>query len=122
MPDSPRGRPPARPSSHAPRSRTPNAVGDILQSALRAHGIGKRAERYSGFHLWPEIVGAELAAVAQPLRIVRGNVLQLKVVDSVWAQELALRKHEIVNKLAGGILGSVIEDIQFIIEGPAGKK
>lgn len=103
-------------------TRETKSVGEILQSALRVRGISKQASRYSGFHLWPEVVGEDIAAVAEPLRIVRGNVLQLKVVDPVWAQELALRKHEIVEKLSGGILGSVIEDIQFIIEGPKARK
>jgi predicted nucleic acid-binding Zn ribbon protein len=104
--------------SRTGKSARAASVGELLESALRSHGIRRRVSRYSGFHLWPEVVGAEVAAVAQPLRIVRGNVLQMKVVDPVWAQELALRKHELLEKLAGGVLGSVIEDIQFIIEGP----
>lgn len=93
-----------------------------MQTALKVHGIGKQASRYAGFHLWPEIVGDEIAAVAEPLKIMRGNVLQVRVVDAVWAQELALRKHEIVGKLSGGVLGSVIEDLQFVVHGPKPQK
>ena len=105
-----------------PRRPSVDSIGNILERALDIRGISKDTSRYSGFHLWPEIVGAEIAAIAEPLRIVRGNVLQLRVVDPVWAQELAMKKFELVEKLSGGILGSVIEDIQFIIEGPKAKR
>ena len=101
--------------------RDPQTVGDILGLALRRNGLGQQASRYSGFHRWSEIVGEKIASVAEPQKIIRGNVLQVRVVDPVWAQELAMMKHDLVSRLADGALGSVIEDIHFITEEPKKK-
>lgn len=109
-------------SALKPKKSEANAIGSILEKALDVRHISKDASRYSGFNLWPELVGPEIARVAEPLRMVRGNVLQLRVVDPVWAQELSMRKTEILDKISSGVLGSVVEDIQCIIEGPKPKR
>lgn len=101
--------------------RKPEAAAKILQQVFTQRHLQKEVSRYSGFSRWAELVGEDVAKVAEPIAIVRKNVLKVRVIDPVWAQELALRKPEIVEQLSSGALGSVIEDLQFVIEGPKRK-
>jgi len=107
------------------RTRKPTDVATILQGTVLNFQVKKKLNSYSCFQYWPEIVGEELAKVAIPEKITRGKILVVRVLDSTWAQELALRKHEILEGFAKlAINGSrtqgspVFEDVRFVVSGP----
>lgn len=100
------------------KKASPENVANILGFTLGSFALKKKAKEYSAFPFWPEIVGEEVAAVAIPEKILRGKVLVVRVLDAVWAQELSLRKNEILDGLHKFGKGAVIEDIKFSIGSP----
>lgn len=101
------------------RAKTPmKDAGDILASVLKHRHLEKKFEEYSGFPYWKEVVGEEIAKVAIPQRLIAKKVLVVRVIDAVWAQELAIRKPELLDKLATIDTGALIEDIRFVTGNP----
>jgi predicted nucleic acid-binding Zn ribbon protein len=50
--------------------------------------------------VWAELVGAQLAAVAEPVSEHAGK-LTIEVADTVWAQELDLMQAQLLERLRG---------------------
>ncbi len=100
------------------RNATPEAIADILKATLKSHHLEKKVEDYAGFAFWGEVVGEEIARVAKPQRIIKGNVLQVCVIDAAWAQELAFMKPTLLDKIHQRSMGAVIEDLVFVTGNP----
>jgi len=94
------------------------AVSSLLEGTFKAFHLKKKVASYSAFPHWEEIVGKEIAKVCVPEKIVRGNILVLRVLDAVWAQELSLRQNEILSALHAFPKGALIEDIRFVTGNP----
>jgi len=73
---------------------------DVLTTAMRV------AER------WPEVVGEQVAKHSRPVGI-RGGVLEVEVVSSVWCQELQLRRPQIVAALATALGDEAPREVRF---------
>lgn len=112
------GKPRAPTAHRADRMAKPSALADILQGAFRSPVVKAKVQQYSAFPHWEEIVGPELAAVAIPEKIVRGKVLYIRVIDSAWAQEIALMKTQLLEQIRRFGMGAVIEDIRCTISNP----
>lgn len=74
-----------------------------LAQALRPHMAKAR---------WEGVVGPQVAGVTQ-VEAVRDGVLFVRVKNSVWANELALLKDDMVRRLNLALGGRVITDIHF---------
>ena len=88
-----------------------------LEDARRAFAIGQH---------WEAAVGAEVAGHARPLAL-RGDVLEVAVESSVWAQQLKLQQPRILEALAGAraeVVGNAFlnqsdfEPARIVIEAP----
>lgn len=105
-----------------PRSRISSTkterAGDILEKTLGLKRLSGKLARYQAFPEWPNIVGEEIANISLPEKITRGRVLVVRVVDAAWAQELALKKQELLNLLFAAKTGTLIQDITFITGDP----
>ena len=73
-------------------------VQDLLLSAIGRPEVLKVARAQSAMRRWPEVVGSALAVKSQPDRYERGT-LWVVASGSAWAQEIRLRKDEIVRRL-----------------------
>ncbi|NMC64490.1 MAG: DUF721 domain-containing protein [SAR324 cluster bacterium] len=92
---------------------SPTAVEDILNSALKRFGLDEKIARYSFVSKWPEIVGEEIAKRSKP-ECIRGKCLVVKVIDSVWAQELSFHKQAIITRLKRHLKDKdLLEDVAF---------
>lgn len=98
--------------------RSPKNAGEILEKAFGYGAVKKKVQEYAAIPYWEEIVGPEIAKVAVPEKIVRGKVLKIRVLDSVWAQELSLMKTKILDDIHRLGKGAIIEDLSFIIGNP----
>ena len=98
--------------------RKPEAAGDVLERAFRSPVVKKKVREYAAFPYWQEIVGEQLAEVTKPEKISRGRVLSIRVIDSVWAQELTLMKQQIIEGVHRFGKGAIVEDIKFIVGNP----
>ncbi|MCH7944718.1 MAG: DUF721 domain-containing protein [Armatimonadetes bacterium] len=73
-------------------------VQDLLLSALGRPEVLKVARAQSAMRQWSEVVGSALAGKSQPDRYDHGT-LWVVASGSAWAQEIRLRKEEIVRRL-----------------------
>ena len=92
--------------------------GDILKRSLAELKISGKTTQHQAFPEWEQIVGKEIAAVARPTKISRGNLLIVQVIDAVWVQELSLQKKEILTKVQDYNEGAMIEDLKFVTGNP----
>jgi predicted nucleic acid-binding Zn ribbon protein len=73
-------------------------VGELLPTVLKSIGLGQRLKEQEVLGIWAQVVGEEIAARTQPLRVDRG-VLYVRVDQSAWLQELHFMEKEILRKL-----------------------
>ena len=93
----------------------PVEVRAVLASALRQTGLEERIARYNFMLRWPEIVGEEIARRTRP-EYIRGRCLIVRVVDSVWAQELSFHKQAILVRLRRHMEeGEMLDDVAFVV-------
>ena len=74
-----------------------------------------RLELHGVFDFWDKTVGSEIGAIAQP-SLIRGNVLWVKVADSVWMQQLHLQKMLLLEKINQRLSGAKFTDIHFQLD------
>jgi len=90
--------------------RRPQHLGAILDEMIRRFGWEKRVKEWQALSLWPEVVGAKVAKVTEPLRV-RDGILFVKVSSGTWRNELHFYKKRIVAKLNDQIGTELIRDI-----------
>ncbi|MBP2681853.1 MAG: putative RNA-binding protein containing Zn ribbon [Candidatus Krumholzibacteriota bacterium] len=73
-------------------------VGELLPTVLKSIGLGQRLKEQEVLGIWAQVVGEEIAARTQPLRVDKG-VLYVRVDQSAWLQELHFMEKEILRKL-----------------------
>jgi predicted nucleic acid-binding Zn ribbon protein len=100
------------------KTKAPTSVARILEHTLGAYRLERKLEQYAAFPDWPQIVGEEIAAVALPLKIIRGNTLIVQVVDAAWAQELSMMKDAILERIFKHGKGATISDVRFVTGNP----
>lgn len=104
-----------------PTSAAPSPLGALLKELFRRKKWQQRLDQHALFLQWEEIVGADLAERAQP-DCIRGDVLWLRVVDSVWMQQLSLQKPALLALLNGGREGEGVKDIRFRLDVGLGRR
>lgn len=88
------------------------SLGDALKLLVQSLGIEKQVEQYKIFDVWNEVVGQQVAKVAQPERLHNG-VLIVSVNNAPWRSELTFRKKEILEKIHEKTNSQSIVDIKF---------
>lgn len=94
------------------RKENIQSLGDALQALVQSLGIEQQVERYRIFDIWNDVVGQQVAKVAQPERIISG-VLIVAVSNAPWRTELTFRKKEILEKIHERTNSKSILDIKF---------
>jgi hypothetical protein len=104
-------------ASFSPKAK-PEAIQNVLAGALQSYALKRKVEEYAAFPYWQDIVGPEIAEIAIPEKISRGRILNVRVIDAVWAQELSLMKQRIIDGMHRFGRGAVVEDVKFVIGNP----
>jgi len=73
-------------------------LGEILEAFFIRLGWSEKILEAKAIDYWTEVVGKEIAEKTQPFRV-RNGVLQVRVPNSVWMQELHFFKNHILQKL-----------------------
>ena len=90
----------------------PLPVAAALQGLLHQLGITTKMQQYRVITSWESIVGERIARVAEARRIENG-VLFVEVKTAPWRHELAMRKHEIMDKIHRATGKKLLKDIRF---------
>lgn len=95
----------ARPRGEAPLSR-------LLEGVLANLDLRSRFREHLALLAWPQIAGAAVSAHTRP-EAVRDGVLIIAVDTSAWAQELHMRRPELLARMAAQVGEGLIRDIHF---------
>jgi predicted nucleic acid-binding Zn ribbon protein len=77
-------------------------VGEALQGYLARSGLAGRLSQAQVVPDWPDLVGAQIAAVTTPERVSPDGVLFVQVATSAWMTELQLMTPEIMARINAG--------------------
>lgn len=97
--------------------KTPQRVdrlGEVLGNSLKRLDLSYRLSEYGVWPVWDEVVGKTIAANAQPEKI-RNGTLFVKVISSVWMQQLQFMKEMIAEKLNHRLNKEVVKNIFFVV-------
>jgi predicted nucleic acid-binding Zn ribbon protein len=75
--------------------RKPAKFADALSSFLAHSKLGERVEQARIVPEWPALVGAQIAAVTEPIMITRDGTLFVAVKTSSWMSELSLMEPQL---------------------------
>jgi predicted nucleic acid-binding Zn ribbon protein len=81
------------------RPTRPTAIGDLLASVLAHAGIADRVAQAAVVPEWASLVGAQIAAVTEPLSVAPDGTLFVAVVTHAWMNELSLLEPELLRQL-----------------------
>lgn len=95
-------------------TKRPPKLGEVLERSLRGSGLMRRVQEQKLLDSWGEVVGEVVARKAQPIRV-KNRVLQVKVSNSVWMQQLQFMKGLIIEKLHGHLGKNLLEDVRFFM-------
>ena len=74
----------------------PRPIGEAISSFLERSGIARRVDQASVIPEWPQLVGAQIAQVTEPLSIARDGTLFVAVKTSAWMNELSLLEPQLL--------------------------
>ncbi|CAN5680294.1 hypothetical protein BH23GEM3_BH23GEM3_06960 [soil metagenome] len=89
-------------------------MGDVLSRFLNRSGLAAKVEAASVVPEWPRLVGPQIAAVTEPIRVSDGTLF-VAVNTSAWIMELNLMKGELMRYLNAGKRAGRIEQIVFVM-------
>jgi len=93
--------------------RKPFLVGEILENFLTKSGLNRRFREQRILDTWSQAVGEGIAEQTRPIRIQNG-ILQIRVSNSVWMQQLQYMKGMLLNKLKDHGAED-LEDLRFFM-------
>jgi hypothetical protein len=86
------------------------AAGDLLRELPALRGLEPKLREYRAWLIWDQVVGPQIAARARPIRV-RDAVLEVRVDQPVWMQQLQLLKPKILARLNERLGEGVLRDI-----------
>lgn len=89
-------------------------VSDLLEEVLSAQGLRSVTWMVRLSAKWPEIMGPLLSGKTSPVRF-RNGVLTVLVQNHAWAQELQLRKPELLERVNAALEGGKADDLRFAV-------
>lgn len=86
---------------------------ELMREALGSAGLSTAGDVWQLAEVWRSALGAQIAARATPLRLVRGELL-IAVAEAVWRQELQLLAPQIAAKLNHALGREVVQRIRLV--------
>ena len=93
-----------------PRMPFPRPLSGLVQENLVGLGLAERLREAEIWRIWPDVVGAALAARACPVRIINGT-LTVAVSSAPWMQELRFMTAMMKEKLNSSLGAEVVREI-----------
>lgn len=87
-------------------------LGPAIEDLLGKLGISRKIREYDAVAHWERAVGQQVAKVTEAQSIKNG-ILQVRVSNGPWRNELQMLKPEIIRKLNESLGEAVVKDIRF---------
>lgn len=91
------------------------AAAALRRFRRRASGGGVGAETAGAAAVWHEVVGAAAAAHSVPVRRTRAGVLTVACSSAAWAQELTMRRDELLSRLVARSPDGGVSALRFAV-------
>jgi predicted nucleic acid-binding Zn ribbon protein len=85
----------------SPARKKPSSIADVLAGVLKDTGIAARVEQAGIIPEWSTLVGAQIAAVTEPMSVTADGTLFVNVTTNAWMNELSLMEPELLRALNG---------------------
>jgi hypothetical protein len=95
-------------------TKIPPSMGELLGEFFERTGMNRRIQEQKILDCWEKAVGEGVAEKTQPVSV-KNRVLQVKVVNSVWMQELQFMKELIMQKIQQQTGNNILRDLRFFI-------
>ena len=89
-------------------------MGEVLEGFFKRTGMNRRIQEQRILNCWEQAVGEGVAERTQPVSV-RNRVLRVKVVNSVWMQELHFMKELIMQRLQQEAGNNILRDLRFFV-------
>lgn len=93
-----------------PRMKSAVSAGALIEKMLKERGFEGKLREYRAWQVWDDVVGPQIALRARPIRI-RDGVLEVRVDQPVWMQQLQLMKPKLLARLNDRLEGAPIRDL-----------
>ena len=103
--------PPVPPGRRRPPGSGDHVLGDALEAFLRTQGHGRAIVLARVSSAWPDVVGADVAAHASPVRL-REGTLVVAVDHAGWATQLDFLAEQILDRLAHVVGPGLVERLE----------
>lgn len=97
------------------KNKNPIPLKVVLEDFFKEKKWDKKIKGYRIINFWADVVGEEIAQHSQPTKI-QDQTLFLRVKSNVWANELNLRKGELIQKFNLKAGEEMISDILFKVQ------
>jgi hypothetical protein len=97
-----------------PKAKKLSPLGEVLESFFTRSGWRSRLNEQKVLDSWRKAVGKGIGEQTQPIRI-QNRVLQVRVSNSVWMQQLQFMKKMILKKIQEETGAEGLEDLRFLI-------
>jgi predicted nucleic acid-binding Zn ribbon protein len=81
------------------KKRRPRQLGDVMADMLKQSGIADRIAQANVIPEWPNLVGAQIARVTEPLSVTPQGTLFVAVTTNAWMTELSLMEPDLLRRL-----------------------
>jgi predicted nucleic acid-binding Zn ribbon protein len=100
----------------------PTLVSEILGELVKDREWDSGLAEGNLFATWPAIVGADVAAHAEPISLIDGKLL-IQCSSTAWATQLNLAQNDILATIRASAPGALVESLRFIgPQAPSWKK
>lgn len=103
-------------SGSGPDSRDPQTLGSLTGAVAQARGWSSKINEGTVFGSWAAVVGADIAAHAEPTSLTDG-VLHVRAESTAWATQLRYMQSQILASIAAAVGHGVVKSLR--ITGPA---
>lgn len=98
--------------SKRPRNEQAISIHALIEQILASKGLDKKLQQYRAWSVWDEVVGPQISQHAQPLRV-RESILEVRVENATWMQQLQLLKPKILKELNEKLGDDHLQDIYW---------
>jgi predicted nucleic acid-binding Zn ribbon protein len=85
--------------SGPPKRGQPVSIADVMAQVLAQKGMTARIAQVGAMDDWATAVGAQIAAVTEPLSVTADGVLWVRVTTAAWMNELSLLAPTLLQRL-----------------------
>ena len=91
----------------------PVSIADVMAEMLAQKGMTERIAQVGAMDDWASAVGAQIAAVTEPLSVTADGVLWVRVTTAAWMNELSLLAPTLLQRLNAVPSRAPVKQLRF---------